>query len=179
MMERKISEDEEPRDTRPVAIKCSAIARSGTRCDAPVLLGSSFCFLHAPETAEARKAAARRGGHARSNKARAKKLIPEGMNAADLADWLAGLFLDVQAGRVESRIGTACAAIARAQLDAQTAATRAGSVDNDEVSPTVAKWVTQLAIAQVLLAEKDETIHQLKEEVTILRTRIAECAKGN
>jgi hypothetical protein len=100
-----------------MAVKCSAIARSGSRCSAPVLPGSTFCFLHAPEMAEARREAGRKGGKARSAQARAAKQIPDAMSAADLAGWLSRLFTDVVSGTVEPKVGTAAAAIARTLLD--------------------------------------------------------------
>jgi hypothetical protein len=92
---------------------CSAIARSGSRCRTPVVAGSSFCYLHAPEMAERRREAAVKGGRNRSAKARALKQIPPAMSAEDLAGWLSLLFTNVMAGRIEPKIGTACATIAR------------------------------------------------------------------
>ncbi len=100
-------------DARPKAAKCSAIARSGNRCSSSVLPGSAFCFVHDPNAAEARRDASRKGGRARSNKQRAAKQIPEAMSAQDLAGWLSLLFTGVLGGRIEPKIGTACATIAR------------------------------------------------------------------
>ena len=100
-------------DTRPMAAKCSAIARSGNRCSSSVLSGSAFCFVHDPSAAERRRAASVKGGRARSNAARARKQIPEAMSAQDLAGWLSVLFTGVLSGRIEPKIGTACATIAR------------------------------------------------------------------
>jgi hypothetical protein len=88
-----------------MAVKCSAIARSGSRCSAPVLPGSTFCFLHAPEMAEARREAGRKGGKARSAQTRAAKQIPDAMSAADLAGWLSRLFTDGSAARSSRRSG--------------------------------------------------------------------------
>ncbi len=105
-----------------MAVKCSAIARSGSRCSSPVLPGSAFCFLHAPEMAEMRRESSRKGGRNRSAKARAAKLIPEAMSAADLAGWLSLLFTNVMEGTIEPRVGAAAATIARTLLDAQNAA---------------------------------------------------------
>jgi hypothetical protein len=96
-----------------MATKCSAIAKSGSRCQTPAVAGLSFCYLHAPEMAERRRAAAVKGGRNRSAKARAAKQIPEAMDAETLAGWLSLLFTSVLSGKVEPRVGTACAAIAR------------------------------------------------------------------
>jgi len=100
-------------DARPKAAKCSAIARSGNRCSSSVLPGSAFCFVHCPNAAERRRAASVKGGRARSNAARAAKQTPEAMSAQDLAGWLSVLFRGVLSGRIEPKIGTACATLAR------------------------------------------------------------------
>ncbi len=105
-----------------MAAKCSAIARSGSRCSSPVLPDSSFCFVHAPEMAEARRAASRKGGKARANAARAKAAIPEAMTAAELAGWLSALFRSVVSGRTELRVGTAAATIAKVLIEARAVA---------------------------------------------------------
>jgi hypothetical protein len=47
---------------------CSATSRSGRPCGAPCLRGEDHCYMHSATTAEARRAAQRRGGvttHAR------------------------------------------------------------------------------------------------------------------
>lgn len=71
-----------------MAAKCQAIARSGRPCGSPPLAGSAWCFIHDPAGAEARRESSRKGGHARSNAARAKKEIPAAMGADELAGWL-------------------------------------------------------------------------------------------
>lgn len=50
-------------------MRCAAITRAGERCKAEATHGSkrSYCWSHAPETAEARKQRARRGGQAGGN----------------------------------------------------------------------------------------------------------------
>jgi hypothetical protein len=47
-------------------VKCSAITKGGTRCRLDATHGS-YCYQHAPETAEERKRNARRGGKAGGN----------------------------------------------------------------------------------------------------------------
>jgi hypothetical protein len=103
-----------------MATKCSAIAKSGSRCTTPVVAGSVFCWMHAPERAEGRREAARKGGKARANAERARKQIPDAMDAETLAGWLSLLFTNVMAGRIEPKIGTACATIARILLEVRT-----------------------------------------------------------
>ena len=96
-----------------MAAKCQAIARSGSRCNSPVLPDSQWCWVHDPAAADRRREASKKGGKARANAERAKKLIPEAMSTQDLAGWLSLLFTNVMAGRIEPKIGTACATIAR------------------------------------------------------------------
>jgi hypothetical protein len=95
------------------AVQCAAITRGGSRCGSAVLAGSRYCWTHDPAAADRRREASKKGGQARSNKARALKQIPPAMSAEDLAGWLSLLFTSVMTGRIEPKIGTACAAIAR------------------------------------------------------------------
>jgi hypothetical protein len=104
-----------------MATKCSAIAKSGNRCTTPVVAGSAFCWMHAPEMAERRREGARKGGKARSSRARAAKLLPEAMTPDELSAWLSLLFKQVVAGKIEPRVGTAAATIARVLIDVREA----------------------------------------------------------
>jgi hypothetical protein len=100
-----------------MATKCSAIAKSGSRCTTPVVAGSTFCWMHDPGSAELRREAARKGGRNRSAKARAAAKIPDALPPDQLAGLLSLLFTQVMSGRTEPRIGTACATIARTMLE--------------------------------------------------------------
>ena len=104
-----------------MAAKCSGITRSGSRCDRPVLADRPFCLMHDPAAAETRREAARKGGRARSNQARARAATQEAMDAAELGGWLTVLFKGVMTGRVEPRVGTAAATIARTLMEVRTA----------------------------------------------------------
>ncbi len=73
--------------------------------------------MHSPDHAEVRRDAARKGGRNRSAQARAKAAIPEAMDAAELGGWLSLLFRSVVGGKVEPKVGTAAATIARALLE--------------------------------------------------------------
>jgi hypothetical protein len=95
------------------AARCAAITRGGSRCASAVLAGSTYCWVHDPAAADRRVEASKKGGKARSNKARAAKQIPPAMSAEDLAGWLSLLFTNVMTGRIEPKIGTAAASIAR------------------------------------------------------------------
>ncbi len=100
-----------------MAVKCAAIARSGSRCASPVLPGSSYCWVHDPAAEEARREASKKGGRARSNQERARKQIPPAMPPDELGGYLSALFKAVVAGRVEPKVGTAAATIARVMLE--------------------------------------------------------------
>jgi hypothetical protein len=55
---------------------CTSIKRNGERCSAPARRGESFCFSHAPELAEQRKAGSARGGRNHATAARVLKGLP-------------------------------------------------------------------------------------------------------
>ena len=61
---------------------CSIVGPKGN-CKMPALKGQPFCFVHAPSTQAARKAAAARGGSKR-RRFRAPELLPSAMAAFDL-----------------------------------------------------------------------------------------------
>jgi hypothetical protein len=95
------------------AAQCAAITRGGSRCASAVLAGSRYCWTHDPAAADRRREASKKGGKARANAERARKQIPAAMDAETLAGWLSLLFTNVVAGRIEPRVGTAAASIAR------------------------------------------------------------------
>ncbi len=105
-----------------MAVKCSAIARSGSRCNSPVLPDQAFCWVHSPDAAEARREASRKGGKNRSAQARAQKLLPDAMTTDELTGWLSVAFKQTLSGRLEPKTATAVATLARAFLEAQQAA---------------------------------------------------------
>ena len=94
--------------------KCSAIARSGSRCRSSVLPGRPFCFLHDPAAAAARIEGARKGGRNRSNKQRARKVIAEPMTPAEIQSLLGLALRGVLAGKVEPGVANAAAKLGRA-----------------------------------------------------------------
>ncbi len=104
-----------------MAVTCSAIAKAGSRCSRPALAGAAFCLMHSPDHAEMRREASRKGGRNRSAQARARAAIPEAMDAAELGGWLTTLFRGVITGRIEPKIGTAAATIARTMMEVRTA----------------------------------------------------------
>jgi hypothetical protein len=115
-------------DARTKAGKCSAIARSGSRCSSSVLPGSAFCFVHDPSAAEARREASVKGGLARSNKARAAKQMPEALTPAELQGYLAVTLRGVLGGRVQPAVGNCIAALARSIVTVREAVELEGRV---------------------------------------------------
>ncbi len=103
-----------------MAAKCQAIARSGNRCNSPVLPDSSWCWVHDPAAADRPREASKKGGKARSAKARAMKQLPETLTPSELSAWLSLLFKRVMAGQTEPRVGTAAATIAKTLLEVHT-----------------------------------------------------------
>ena len=104
-------------DGRPKGSKCAAITRGGKPCPTAALPGRPWCWAHDPEALEAKREAGRRGGHARSTAARARAAVPAAMDAAELGGWLTALFKGVMTGRIEPKIGTAAATIARTMME--------------------------------------------------------------
>jgi len=97
-----------------MAAKCQAIARSGSPCGSAPLVGSSWCYIHSPDSAEARRESSRRGGHARSNRARARASLPDPLSPADLQNILGGVLRDLVGGRLDPGVATAAATVSRA-----------------------------------------------------------------
>ncbi|MDQ3412433.1 MAG: hypothetical protein M3509_09995, partial [Chloroflexota bacterium] len=78
-------------------MKCSASNKDGSPCNArPWREG--LCRWHHPDSQATIAAGRRKGGQAKSNKARAKKAIPEAMTTDEMAGWLGVAFRKVLAG---------------------------------------------------------------------------------
>lgn len=105
-----------------MASKCQGTNINGEPCSARPVLADGYCYWHSPARAADRAENNRKGGQAKSNKARAKKNIPEGMTTADVAGYLGVVFRGVITGRVEPGVGTAAAAVARAMIAVTEAA---------------------------------------------------------
>ena len=100
-----------------MGVKCQGITRGGDRCSRPALTGKQHCLMHDPGSTELRREASRKGGQNRSAKVRAAKLVPEALSADELVGWLSMLFTSVMSGKIEPKIGTACATLARTLMD--------------------------------------------------------------
>jgi hypothetical protein len=95
-------------------VTCSAIAKSGSRCERPALAGKQHCLMHDPESAELRREAGRKGGHARSNAARAAKAMPAALTSDELLVTLSRAMDKVEKGELEPGPANAISSLARA-----------------------------------------------------------------
>ncbi len=97
--------------------RCKATTKSGEPCSARTLPGSEWCFAHDPhriiDIAEAR----RKGGQAKSNKARARKAMVDGaLSPAELEGLIGVTLRAVLYGNKEPAIGNAIANLVRAAV---------------------------------------------------------------
>jgi hypothetical protein len=100
--------------------QCTGTTKTGAPCRARALPGADTCVTHDPgriaDLAEWR----RRGGKAKSNKARARKALPaEILTAAEIQGVLAKALRQVLSGDLEPGRANAAATIARALLAAK------------------------------------------------------------
>jgi hypothetical protein len=82
-------------------MRCAAITRAGERCRLDATHGS-YCYQHAPETAEERRRNARKGGKAGGNSRPGLSEITEAKS------WIRGLVSKLLKGEVDRDIATAC-----------------------------------------------------------------------
>jgi hypothetical protein len=99
--------------------RCGATSKNGQQCRALALAGSPFCFSHAPERAQERAEARKRGGFNSSTAARLQRLIPARL--ISIYDVLEASLLEVHDGKLEPARATAMAAISRAMVTILTA----------------------------------------------------------
>ena len=82
--------------------RCQATNASGSPCSAQPVRADGHCFWHSPAIAAERDAARRRGGSARSNQARARKQLPDGLlTNQELQGLIGKTIADVRAGTIE------------------------------------------------------------------------------
>ena len=100
-----------------MAERCVGVNKSGQPCSAKPLPGSDRCPWHDPAWDERRKAWSIRGGHGKSNRARAKKQLPADLMTDDeIRAWLGVAFKRVIAGAMEPGVATAAGSVARAMV---------------------------------------------------------------
>lgn len=96
--------------------KCTHLKLDHTPCKGNTLPNSTFCWVHDPRYAEARKAGQRRGGKNKSNVARAARqwaAIGREIPDDDLPAMLKAAIIDVKAGRIEPSVASAIANLAK------------------------------------------------------------------
>ncbi len=102
--------------------KCSGTNKDGQPCSAYVDAGQSWCRWHDPARESDRAEWRRKGGTARSNKARAKKQMSGlVLSIGDLDALLCTSLAKVATGRMEPGVGSAVATIARTITTIRTA----------------------------------------------------------
>ena len=102
--------------------QCQAITKGGKRCGGTPVPGDVLCPWHAPAWAERRRQWSQRGGTNRSNRARARKGLPDPMGLNELRSVLSVTVRGVLAGKVEPGVGNCVANLARALKDVTEAA---------------------------------------------------------
>src|SRR5215208_4861759 len=106
-------------------VTCSAITKGGSRCSRPALAGKQHCLMHDPESAELRREAGRKGGHARSNAARAAKVLQPALTTDDLLVTLSNIIRKAEKREIEPGIVNCISGAAR-QRSASTPASANG-----------------------------------------------------
>jgi hypothetical protein len=109
-----------------MADRCVGTNKSGQPCSAKPLPNSDRCPWHDPAWDERRKEWSVRGGHGKSNRARAAKQLPAGvLSNAQLRGVLGVTIAKVLKGDVEPGVGSSVASLARAYV----AVTEAGAIE--------------------------------------------------
>ncbi|MDP9470566.1 MAG: hypothetical protein M3Q71_07850 [Chloroflexota bacterium] len=95
--------------------QCKGANAAGQPCDAKPVRPSGWCYWHDPALEAERIEGRRKGGAARSNRARAKKRLPaESLTLQEVQGLLSVALKGVLAGRIEPGIANASANLARA-----------------------------------------------------------------
>ena len=90
-------------------------ATAGAPCSAQPVRKTGFCYWHDPSREPERQANRRKGGAARSNRARLRKqYAAEVLTLREVQGLLSKLLKDVTEGRVEPGVASAGASVARA-----------------------------------------------------------------
>jgi hypothetical protein len=97
-----------------MATQCQGTNQNGEPCSAHVYEGETWCRWHDPARADERAAWSRKGGAARSNKARARRQLADAvLTVHDLDALLCRALVQVAAGKLEPNVGSAMAGIAK------------------------------------------------------------------
>jgi hypothetical protein len=102
--------------------RCNGTNKVGERCRGQALPGSEFCIAHDPTKVVAITEARRKGGAARSNRARARReMANAALTPGELQGVIAVTLKAVFAGSKSPGIGQAVAALARAAISVREA----------------------------------------------------------
>lgn len=99
--------------------KCCFVKPDGTACRANAIASGDYCFFHAPDRAEARKAAGGKGG--RRGRKRPVGVLPKDAEdvalatVADVTNALAATFNQVRSGQLDAKTGN-CLGLLAGQL---------------------------------------------------------------
>ncbi len=102
---------------------CAGIRKDGSSCTVRVVGDGRLCFAHAPELAERRTEARRRGGRQRRNTVRLRGLMPPRL--VPIFDTLEAALAEVHRGELDPKQAQAMASLARAM----TAVLQAGELE--------------------------------------------------
>jgi len=99
--------------------QCNGTNKLGEPCGGKALPGSEFCIAHDPAKIVAITEARRKGGAARSNRAKARReLEGAAMTASEINGTLAIAIRRVMSDRMTPGVASALAALSRAALEA-------------------------------------------------------------
>jgi hypothetical protein len=93
---------------------CRGTTKDGKPCSAQARPGSAWCPWHDPELVERRVEWSRQGGKNSSNKARARKRLPEGaLSIGEVNAVMGKVLTDLIGGEMEPGVATAASNVAR------------------------------------------------------------------
>ncbi len=105
-----------------MASHCQGKNRDGAPCSAHAYEGETWCRWHDPARATERAAWSRKGGAARSNKARARRQLADAvLTINDLDGLLCRALVQVAGAKMEPNVGSAMATIAKTVVAIRTA----------------------------------------------------------
>jgi hypothetical protein len=102
--------------------RCIGTNKTGEQCRGKALGGSLYCIAHDPERVVDMAEWRRQGGRAKSNKARARKQLPDAvLSPLELQGLLSKAIRDVLSGKLEPGPANAAGGLARALVSIREA----------------------------------------------------------
>src|SRR5687767_13347698 len=94
--------------------RCSGTTKAGAPCQAPALQGTPYCVTHDPARVTDLAEWRRKGGKAKSNRARAAKALPAAaMTPTELQNFMIVVMKGTVAGKIDKGIANAAANLGR------------------------------------------------------------------